>query len=145
MLEQLERKILENLDKVFVQSTRGGNNSHARLFTRAVFPQYENNAEGRKVEEEDLAAKFNIDVQSGLYISFKTRKDFAKFPSVYEYVHKRGGHLVLANWDRDWLSYNDKYGNGDDALKAQPSSARDNNPIFWAIVAAAQMYYNTAI
>ena len=131
--DKVENVVLDNFDSVFRQKTRGGSNEYARFFCAAVFPQYENIPAALEVECEQIESLFALDANpwAGICITFNTRADFAKFPALFRYVHERGGHLILRNWDRDagWKS------------DEKPSDAPDSSPVFWAILAAAQMYY----
>jgi len=133
--------IMENFDKIFQTATRGGNNSHSRLFLKIHLPLIVS-GEAMKFEEEEMSKIFGIPINHPGYIPFGSRRDFSKFSSIYKYLHDRSGYLSLACWDRDWDRPSSCWTDFRDAkFVAQPSNAPDFSPVFWAVVAAAQMYY----
>jgi len=124
--------IAKNYGKIFRTSTRGGCNSHARLFVRMLLPDLKGDA--LLVVSNSVSEKFELKT-SREYVEFNTRADFAKFQSLFVYVHEKlGGKLALACWDR---------GCQDDDYKEllNIEAAEDDTATFWAVVAAAQMYF----
>jgi len=119
---------------------RGGSNDHGRFFVRAIFPQASDREEALQVFYSDLAQKFPQlpPIQGGGYVKFETRKHFSLFVALYLYVHGMGGYLISGNWDRGWLKYSETQ---EGRVDCSSDSCTDETPIFWAMLAAAQMYY----
>jgi hypothetical protein len=149
MAEKTSENIFVNANEIFRTKTRGGQNEYARFFCAVVFPQYAETHEAVIAEQEKMRSLFDIpslgnDIAGGwnITLGFNTRGDFAKFPAIFRYVHARGGHLVAANWDRDFgFSYNEKHAKDCGYAPCEPSNAPDSHPVFWATLAAAQMFF----